>query len=111
MFSDIKEKEKIMKKLILTMALLISLSFSAPVFADHSDGTVYASVNGLVCDFCARALEKVFGKQEAVESINVDLDKKIITIHFNEGENLNDNVITQLITDAGYNVRGIRHGE
>ncbi|HAQ50225.1 MAG TPA: heavy metal transporter [Gammaproteobacteria bacterium] len=98
-----------MKKLLLTTALLVSLSL--PAFAAHPGGTIYADVNGLVCDFCARALEKVFGKQEALESINVDLDEKVITVHFNEGQSLNDETITQLITDAGYNVREIRHGE
>ena len=98
-----------MKKLFLTTALLISLSVRT--FAAHTGGTVYADVNGLVCDFCARALEKVFSKQEVVKSINVDLDKKVITIHFNEGQNLNDETITQLITDSGYNVRRIRHGK
>ena len=87
------------------------MSLSAPAFADHPGGTVYADVNGLVCDFCARALEKVFGKQDAVESINVNLDEKLITIHFNEGEKLDDTTITQLIMDSGYNVREIRHGE
>lgn len=98
-----------MKKIFLTTAFLISLSM--PAYAVHSGGTVYADVNGLVCDFCARALEKVFGKQEAVESINVDLDEKVITIHFNEGQSLDDETITQLITDSGYNVRKIRHDQ
>lgn len=98
-----------MKKLILITALLLSLYISA--FAAHPGGTVYADVNGLVCDFCARALEKVFGKQEAVESINVDLDKKVVTIHFNEGQSLDDETISKLITDSGYHVREIRHGE
>ena len=98
-----------MKKLLLTTALLVSLSM--PAFAAHPGGTVYADVNGLVCDFCARALEKVFGKQEAVESINVDLDEKVITVHFNEGQSLDDETITQLITDFGYNVQEIRHEE
>ena len=98
-----------MKKLLLTIGLLISLS--APGFAAHTGGTVYADVNGLVCDFCARALEKVFDKQEAVESIHVDLDKKVVAIHFNEGQRLDHETITRLITDSGYNVRRIRHGE
>ena len=98
-----------MKKLLLTTALLVSLSI--PAFAAHPGGTVYADVNGLVCDFCARALEKVFGKQEAVESINVDLDTKVITIHFNEGQSLDDETIAELITDSGYNVKEIRHEE
>ncbi|MAH04681.1 MAG: hypothetical protein CL561_03885 [Alphaproteobacteria bacterium] len=98
-----------MKKLLLTFAVLTA--FSLPAYAAHPGGTVYADVNGLVCDFCARALEKVFGKQDAVDSIKVDLDEKVITIHFNEDQSLDDETITQLITDAGYNVRDIRHGE
>jgi len=98
-----------MKKLLLTTAVLFSLSI--PAMAAETGGAVYASVNGLVCDFCARALEKVFGKQEEVDSIKVDLDEKIITLHFKEGQKLDDETITELITDAGYNVREIKHGE
>lgn len=96
-----------MKKLILTLVLLMSLTGSS--FADQPGGTVYVDVNGLVCDFCARALEKVFKKEASVESIKVDLDKKVVSIHFNPDQKLEDKKIKQLITDAGYNVRGIRH--
>lgn len=110
------KKEKTMKKQILTIAALSTLAFSfagytAPAHASHPGGTVYADVNGLVCDFCARALEKVFGQQEEVSDINVDLDTKIITIHFKEGQNLEDEKIKALIADSGYDVRGLRHGE
>lgn len=98
-----------MKKLLLTTALILSLS--APAYAMHPGGTVNVDVNGLVCDFCARALEKVFGKQEAVESIKVDLDTKMISIHFNEGQSLDDETITTLINDSGYNVEEIHRDE
>jgi len=94
-----------MKKFILTTALLIS--FTAPAFANHPGGTITVDVNGLVCDFCARALEKVFGKQEAVDTIGVDLDTKVITIHMKDGQNLDDETITSLINDSGYNVEEI----
>jgi copper chaperone CopZ len=97
-----------MKTLFITVTLLVSLSISA--FANHSAGTVYADVNGLVCDYCARSLEKVFLKHEAVEFIDVDLDEKVITIHFNEGKRLDHETITQLITDSGFDVLKIRHG-
>lgn len=94
-----------MKKLILTTVVSTFLAF--PVQA----ATTYVDVNGLVCDFCARALEKIFSKQEVVENINVDLDEKVITINYVEGGSLDDETITQLITDSGYNVEAIRHGE
>ena len=99
-----------MKKLLLTLAISALLFTPAIANASHPDGTVYAHVNGLVCDFCARALEKVFGRQGAVEDIDVDLSEKIITIHFHEGQSLDDKFITKLITDSGYNVRELIHG-
>ena len=110
-----------MKHLTLLLTAL-TLSFAVPVHAAEDvkpvqveqavqSGDVHVSVNGLVCDFCARALEKVFGKEETVQGIDVNLDTKIITINFNEGQTLSDEKITQLITDAGYNVEGIHRVE
>ena len=52
-----------------------------------------------------------FGKQEEVNAINVDLDTKIISVSFNEGQNLDDDTITNLITDSGYNVESISRVE
>lgn len=98
-----------MNKLISTLVILLALCTTA--YAAHPSGTIYAGVNGLVCDFCARALEKTFGKEEAVESINVDLDEKIITIHLNKGQTLDNKTVMQLINDAGYDVRDISYGE
>lgn len=110
-----------MKHLTLLLTAL-TLSFAAPVYAAEGSqpmqaeqavqsGDVHVSVNGLVCDFCARALEKVFGKEEAVKGIDVNLDTKIITVNFNEGQTLSDEKLTELITDAGYNVEGIHRVE
>lgn len=110
-----------MKYLTLLLTAL-TLSFAVPTFAAtdsnpvHAEqpvksGDVHVSVNGLVCDFCARALEKVFGKEEAVKGIDVNLDTKMITVNFNEGQSLDDERITKLITDAGYNVEGIHRVE
>ena len=90
-----------MKKFVLLLGALCVLS--TPAFAN----TAKVSVNGLVCDFCARALEKVFSRQEAVNDIAVDLDSKIITVNFKEGQSLDDDRITELVTDSGYNVEEI----
>ena len=90
------------------IAAFLMVMVSTPAYASHA---IEVSVKGLVCDFCARALEKVFGKQEEVSSINVDLDTKIITIDLNEGQDMSDEKITELITDSGYNVDGITRHE
>lgn len=65
------------------------------------------SVNGLVCDFCARSIEKLFRKKKSVESINVDLENMLITIYLKKGKNINNTTVTQLIKDSGYDVTEI----
>ena len=65
------------------------------------------SVNGLVCDFCGRSIEKLFRKKESVESINVDLENMLITIYLKKGKNINNTIVTQLIKDSGYDVTEI----
>ena len=69
------------------------------------------SVNGLVCDFCARSIEKIFNKRESVERINVNLEEMLITIYLQDGEFLDDDIIKKLIKDSGYDVREIKRGK
>ena len=66
------------------------------------------SVNGLVCDFCARSIEKLFSKKESVKSINVNLEKMLITINLKKDKSLSNSTITKVITDSGYDIREIR---
>ncbi len=65
------------------------------------------SVNGLVCDFCARSIEKMFKKKESVESIDLNLEKMLITIKLKDSYNLNNEEITKLIENSGYEVTAI----
>ena len=65
------------------------------------------SVNGLVCDFCARSIEKLFNKKESVKSIDVNLEKMLITITLKKGKSLNDSIIKKVISDSGYEIREI----
>ena len=65
---------------------------------------INVDVFGLVCDFCAQAIEKVFMNRNEVTGIEVDLANGLITIFTKYGEDIEDNLIRSLITDAGYNV-------
>jgi copper chaperone CopZ len=98
-----------MKSLSLIFVLIISINLHSAI-ADHPEGTVKVDIYGLVCDFCAQALEKVFGKETAVDDIEVDLEAKIVTIHLKNGMQLEDALIEKNILDAGYNVEAIRRG-
>ena len=69
--------------------------------------TIDIKVSGLVCDFCARTIEKTFMRTGQVEGIKVDLGKGYVKVTTKPGAEISDEKITELITDAGYNVKGI----
>ena len=98
-----------MKKIILSLSVLIALA-SSPAFANHEPnaGHTIITVNGLVCDFCARAVEKVFGKSEEVSAVRVDLSKHQIELDMKGKSSMTDDDIKKLITDAGYNLVEIK---
>ena len=72
-----------------------------------SGETITARVNGLVCDFCAQSIRKVFGKQTAVETVKVDLDNGEVVIGLKKGETMDDETIGKLIRKSGYALVGI----
>ena len=89
------------------VSILLAVVLASQAFA--ADNTVQVKINGLVCDFCARSMEKLFAKQDEVASIAVNLDTKLVAINLKDGKTIDDTIITQLITDAGYSVEGITH--
>lgn len=91
-----------MRKLLLTAATFAMLTSAA-----HAE-TIKASVNGLVCAFCATGIEKTFKAEAAVETVHVDLESKLVTIGTKQGQMMDDATVTKLITDAGYTVTGIK---
>ena len=74
------------------------------------EDTINLKVNGLVCDFCARSLEKVFLKRGDVAGIKVDLGKGSIVVAMKPGSTIDDATLTKLITDSGYNIANIGRG-
>lgn len=114
-----------MKKLII----LFYITFTTLVFAEHSEHAhlveqgqnithpelkagifdpngelISLTVNGLVCDFCAQAIEKVFMRRGEVSGINVNLNNGEIIISSKADQYLRDEMIETLILDAGYNL-------
>ena len=65
------------------------------------------AVKGMVCDFCAQAIQKVFLKKEQVAGITVDLDNQNVIIALKEDTDITDNIIKDLFINAGYNVSEI----
>ena len=97
--------------------ILVFCFFSINAFSDSENiecakkNSVNVDVNGMVCDFCARALEKVFSEKQEVAAIDVDLDNGRISINFNNGADLEDSTIQKLVTNSGYDVVKINRCE
>ena len=66
--------------------------------------SVKATVNGMVCAFCAQGIEKRLGKLPATQSVFVDLKQKVVAVQAKDGQTLDAKTITDEITDAGYDV-------
>lgn len=91
-----------MKKL-----LIIAMIISSPAAAFSQ--TVNVGVNGLVCSFCAVAIEKTFAKKN-IDDVEVNLGEKYVRFEL-EDQQLSDEEITKLINDAGYDVTEIERDE
>ena len=69
---------------------------------------VVVDVLGVVCDFCATAMNKIFGKRLEVAAVYVDLDKKTLSLALQAGQTLSDQDIEKLAKQAGYRIAAIR---
>jgi copper chaperone CopZ len=66
------------------------------------------SVRGMVCDFCARGIEKTFLKDKNVTKIDVDLDNGKVMIAYSKSKEINRDEIKKKILSNGQNVSDIQ---
>ena len=71
---------------------------------------IVADVLGVVCDFCALAMNKIFGKRDEVAAIYVDLDTKALSLVLVPGTSMSDQTIADLAVQAGYRIADVRRG-
>jgi mercuric ion binding protein len=87
-----------MKKLLLA-TLLFALSL--PALATSS---MKATINGMVCSFCAQGIEKRLSKMPEAKAVLVDLKRRFVVVEPKEGMSLDEKLIVSEIKDAGYDV-------
>lgn len=93
--------QNISKRIISAFAVAASLLMAQSAFAAQS---VKATVNGMVCAFCAQGIEATLMKLPATKSVFVDLKKKIVAVEAKDGQTLDNKTISAAIVDAGYDV-------
>lgn len=86
------------KKIILSIGLILSLQQAA--WAEE----ITVTVKGMVCSFCAQGIKKSFGKLDAVEKVEPNLESKVVVINTKKDHTLSEDVITKTITDSGFEV-------
>jgi mercuric ion binding protein len=87
-----------MKKIIVMAVLSIA---ATPALAAES---LRATVNGMVCAFCAQGIEKRIAKMTATKAVFVDLKHKTVAVEPKDGATLDEAAIRAEIKDVGYDV-------
>ena len=63
--------------------------------------TLTYSVPGVTCEHCRTAITKEVGTVAGVESVDVDLERKVVTVG---GTAVSDTAVREAIDEAGYEV-------
>ena len=84
--------------------IIVSLALAAAALPAFAANSVKATVNGMVCAFCAQGIEKRLTKLEATKAVVVDLKNKTVAVEAKDGQALNQKVVAAEITEAGYDV-------
>ena len=58
-------------------------------------------VNGMVCDFCARGIEKTFYQDKDVKKVNVSLENGIVLIAYKNSKNIDIEEIKNIFLSNG----------
>lgn len=87
--------------------LIAAIVLSGAAASSWAATSIKATVNGMVCAFCAQGIEKRLSKLPAAKAVYVDLKEKVVAVEAKEGQTLDGRVITEEIKDAGYDVTGL----
>lgn len=94
---------KALKLKSLFTALVLSAT-NGFIITSAAAESAKATVNGMVCAFCAHGIEKRLSSLPATKAVFVDLRKKIVVVEAREGQSLDLPAIRYEITEAGYDV-------
>ena len=83
---------------------LVSLVVGTAALSAQAADTVVATVNGMVCAFCAQGIEKRLSRMPGSQAVFVDLKRKVVAVEAKPGQTLDRKTIASEITDSGYDV-------
>ena len=89
------------------------LEVDAEQFSKFVDGLpksqiAIVSVKGMVCDFCARGIEKTFRKDKTIQKINVDLSRGKVILAYTIDKEIVQEEISRNILINGQNMTDLQ---
>lgn len=91
----------------LAAPLLLTL-LALPSLAGSGASRIEVAINGMVCSFCAQGVERKLRSLPATESVNVNLEQRLVLLTLRPGATIADEQLRSLIRNAGFDVRQIR---
>jgi copper chaperone CopZ len=86
-----------MKKYLVIVMFLMSQSLYAAT-------TIKAEVNGMVCAFCAKGIEKKLNALPQGQAAFVDLKSRLVLLELKDNQTVTEEAFKKIIQDAGYSV-------
>lgn len=104
------------------VSIALSLSIAMPALSQNTHtlaeevesansiahGTIIVRVHGLVCDFCAQGLYKMFKRKGLVQDIKVNLETGLVTLRPKDEVSITDEIITDIMLGNGFSVSSIK---
>ena len=95
---------------LLTLPLIASAQDAAQELPDIERPDVIAHVSGLACQMCARSLTKSLKELDAVDQVEVVLEKpQRVRLMFKAEQHATEDELRKAILDAGFNVETIEY--
>jgi len=91
----------------LAASLLLTL-LALPGLAGSGASRIEVAINGMVCSFCAQGVERKLRSLPATESVQVNLEQRLVLLTLRPGGTIADEQLRTLIRNAGFDVRQIR---
>jgi mercuric ion binding protein len=90
-----------MKKILIILFCLLT----SPIVVAAT--SIKAEVNGMVCAFCAKGIEKKLNAMPEGQAAFVDLKRRIVVLELKPQQDVSLDVFSQVIKDAGYAVNKV----
>lgn len=95
-----------MRQVILGVVVVIALIAGALPAGGQQQ--VYAlHVDGLACPFCAYGIEKELSGLEAVEKLEIDINRGVVLVTLAEGASVTEALFIKAVDNAGFTLREV----